>query len=77
MNDKIAELSVPYEGPAVAEARGGGGRSNGPFDMKDFRCFLYESMNGYRLVKWRQPLRSPQYGCLGNLSPMYVGQLPL
>jgi hypothetical protein len=53
MKYKIAELSVPYERPAAAEARGGGGRSNGPFDMKDFRCFLYESMNGYRLVKWR------------------------
>jgi hypothetical protein len=39
MNYSIAELSVPYVRAAVAEARGGKGRSNGPFDMKDFDVF--------------------------------------
>ena len=43
---------------AIRPPRDGGGargrrRSNGPFDVKDFRCFLYESIPGYRLVKWR------------------------
>jgi hypothetical protein len=53
MNYKIAELSVPYVRPAMAEARGGGRRSNGPFDMKDFRCFLLRINQRYRLVKSR------------------------
>ena len=36
MKYKIEELSVPYDRAATAEARGGTGRSNGPFNMKDF-----------------------------------------
>jgi hypothetical protein len=45
MNYKIAELSVPYVRAAMAEARGGEGRSNGPFDMDDFDS-LCSSMSG-------------------------------
>ena len=45
MNYKIAELSVPYVRAAMAEARGGEGRSNGPFDMNDFDSFC-SSMSG-------------------------------
>jgi hypothetical protein len=36
MKHTIEELSVPYDRVAAAEARGGDGRSNGPFDMNDF-----------------------------------------
>ena len=36
MNYKIAELSVPYVRPADGGGARGEGRSNGPFDMKDF-----------------------------------------
>ena len=39
MKHKIAELSVPYVRPGMAEARGREGRSNGPFDMKGFDVF--------------------------------------